>query len=136
MGNDTIKFQSKKEILDYIKSDIFPKKIIENRFLKRNVKKSDLTKEELEILKCLFKPNKAYYCGYCSGFPLILFKSISGKTIELYLLEHNWGKDKITQNFSHHFENKDLDTSLNILKIELTLWLRQVQGPLHLIMEI
>jgi len=114
MGNDASKIKSKKEILDYIRSDIYHKKIIENRFLQRNVKKSDLTTEELEILKCLSKPEKAYYCGYCSSFPLIKFKSIPKKAIGLYLLEHNWGKKRRDDYPSHYFEDKKLSHSLNI----------------------
>ena len=44
--------------------------------LKRNVRKSDLTQEELEILKCLSKPEEAYKCGYCQGFLLISFSIV------------------------------------------------------------
>ena len=114
MGNDVSKNKSKKEILDYIKSDIFPKKKIANRFLQRNVKKSDLTNEELEILKCLSKTEKAYYCSYCPSFPLFLFKSIPGKAIGLYSLEHFWGKEKNDKSFSHPLKDSELKTALNI----------------------
>ena len=110
MGNNSINFKTKKEMIDYIKSENIPKKGIQNRFLERNVKISDLTNEELDILKCLYKPKKAYYCGYCPSFPLILFRN-SRKTIELILLEHNWGKNN---NYSHIFINKELNTALNI----------------------
>ena len=84
MGND-LKRKSKKEILDYIRSDDFPKKKIENIFLQRNVKLSDLTKEELEILKCLPKTKNAYYCNNCPSFPLIIFKSTPRKTIIIFI---------------------------------------------------
>ena len=68
-----------------------------NRFLKRNVRKSDLTQEEIEILKCLSNPKKSYYCLRCEGFPLISFsivndpfdKSKKKKLVELILLEHD-----------------------------------------------
>jgi len=53
------------------------RKIIDNRILKRNVRKSDLTQEELDILKLLSKPEKVYRCGYCSGFPLISFSIVN-----------------------------------------------------------
>ena len=114
MGNDTPKNKCMKEIIDYIKSDNFPKKEIPNRFLQRNVKISDLTSEELEILKCLSKPEKAYYCGYCPGFPLLIFTSTQKKSIGLYLLEHNWKKEKNNTYFSHSFKDKELEQSLCI----------------------
>ena len=68
-----------------------------NRFLKRNVRKSDLTQEEIEILKCLSNPKKSYYCLRCEDFPLISFsivnepfdKSKKKKLVELILLEHD-----------------------------------------------
>ena len=68
----------------------------DNRFLKRNVKKSDLTTEELEILKCLSKPKEAYCCNWCSGIPLISFSIVKDfydmgeikDVIELIMLDH------------------------------------------------
>ena len=68
-----------------------------NRFLKRNVRKSDLTQQELEILNSLSNPKKAYYCLRCGGFPLMSFsivndpldKSKKKKLINLTLLEHD-----------------------------------------------
>ena len=114
MGNVTLKNKCMKEIIDYIKSDNFPKREIPNRFLQRNVKISDLTNEELEILKCLSKPEKAYYCGYCPGFPLLVFTSTPKKSIGLYLLDHNWTKEKNKTYFSHSFKDKELEHSLHI----------------------
>ena len=111
---------------------------IENRFLKRNIKKSDLTQEELELLKCLSKPKDAYYCAFCPNFPLISFrltqdKSTSKKSLELILLEHEWAQEKdcskitnvkqaetliksMVNNESKHkivFKDKDLFRALN-----------------------
>jgi len=61
------------------------------------VRKSDLTQEEIEILKCLSNPKKSYYCLRCEDFPLISFsivnepfdKSKKKKLVELILLEHD-----------------------------------------------
>ena len=118
MGIDNINFKSKKEMIDYIKSEKILNKRIENRFLKRNVKKSDLTNEELEILKCLSKPKEVYYCMYCQGFPLILLttsidKSTLKKSLELVLLEHNWGIKRDSKKYSHVYKEDKLTFSLN-----------------------
>ena len=118
MGIDSINSKSKKEMIDYIKSENIMKKRIENRFLKRNVKKSDLTNEELEILKCLSKPVQVYYCAYCPSFPLILFrtsidKSTLKKSLELVLLEHNWEIKRDSKKYSHVYKEDKLTFSLN-----------------------
>ena len=92
---------------------------INNRFLKRNVKKSDLTTEELEILKCLSKPKEAYCCNYCPGFPLISFSIVKDprdvmckkEMIELTLLDHNFDKKK-GQYISHRFRDDELNSAL------------------------
>jgi hypothetical protein len=92
---------------------------INNRFLKRNVKKSDLTTEELEILKCLSKPKEAYCCNYCLGFPLISFSIVKDprdvmrkkEMIELTLLDHNFDKKK-GQYISHRFRDDELNSAL------------------------
>ena len=107
----------------YESRDIIPKEI-KNRFLKRNIKKSDLTQQELEILKCLNKPKDAYYCGYCPSFPLISFSldkdprkasfENKRKMVTVTLLEHNWGKNKLTQNISHKFRDDELRSAFHI----------------------
>ena len=53
MGNKVNKNKKEKDNIKmiYESKDIIPKEI-KNRFLKRNIKKSDLTQQELEILKC------------------------------------------------------------------------------------
>jgi len=96
------------------------RKIIDNRILKRNVRKSDLTQEELDILKCLSKPEKVYRCGYCPGFPLISFsivkdrryKSERKEIVELTLLEHNWDKKK-DEYISHRFVDDKFTTAID-----------------------
>ena len=114
MGNENLKSNIKEKIQEIKnkheekekekeKNNYINMKKIDNRILKRNVRKSDLTQEELEILKCLSKPEKAYKCGYCQGFPLISFsivkdprdRSYRKEMVELTLLEHNFGKKKI-----------------------------------------
>ena len=99
----------------------FPKKI-KNRILKRNVRKSDLTKKELEILSIIKKPEEAYICGYCPGFPLILLSfeeetrkwSPHKKMVTLTLLDHSWNKNKLKDYISYKFEDNQLSTAFNI----------------------
>ena len=63
MGNEEeINEKKKQKLKNFMNSfsseKIFPKKN-DNRFLKKNIKKSDLTQEEIEILNCLSKPKDA-----------------------------------------------------------------------------
>jgi len=130
MGNENIKSNIKEKIeviktkheekeKEKEKNNYINKKKINNRFLKRNVKKSDLTTEELEILKCLSKPEEAYCCGYCPGFPLISFSIVKDprdvihkkEMIELTLLDHNFGK-KNGEYISHRFRDDKLSSAL------------------------
>ena len=113
MGNQENKSDKQNIIISYKTSDRIPKEI-KNRFLKRNIKKSDLTHKDLEILNCLFKPKEAYYCNYCSSFPLISFSLDKKEKITLTLLEHNCGKNKFTQYISHTFKDDELRTAFNI----------------------
>ena len=125
MGNEKSKNEMKKQKfkINFRSEDIIPKEI-KNRFLKRNLRKSNLTQQELEILKCLSKPEEAYYCGYCISFPLISFDIVKdprkklnqGKKemIQMTLLEHSWGKNKKTQYISHTFRDDELRNAFHI----------------------
>jgi len=114
-----IKIKHEEKEKEKEKNNYNNRKKVDNRILKRNIKKSDLTTEELEILECLSKPEKAYRCGYCPGFPLISFSvvkdprvGISRNMIELILLDHNWDKKK-GQYISHRFRDDQLNSALN-----------------------
>ena len=129
MGNEEeIRHKKEQNLKNFIYSfnseNKFPKKI-ENRFLKRNIRKSDLTKEEQEILNCLSKPEEAYYCNYCCSFPLIAYSIVpdprhinskNSKMVELTLIEHDWGKDRSKQYISHRFRDDELRHALNIYR--------------------
>lgn len=114
-----IKTKHEEKVKEKEKNNYINMKKIDNRFLKRNVKKSDLTIEELEILECLSKPKEAYCCNWCPGFPLISFSIVKdprdvGNTkdmIELTLLDHNFGKKK-GEYISHRFRDDKLNTVL------------------------
>ena len=121
MGNNQINPKDNEEIKDSSKSEDKIIQKIENRFLKRKVKKSKLTKEELEILKCLPKPENAYYCHHCTSFPLISFRisknnKASQKCLELILLEHNFGKKLNSENLTHVYSDDNYYFSLNEMK--------------------
>ena len=130
MGNENIKSNIREKVQkiktkheerekEKEKNNYNSRKKIDNRFLKRNVKKSDLTTEELEILKCLSKPEEAYCCNWCPGFPLISFSVVKDSSIvcnkntmiELTLLDHNWDKKK-GEYISHRFRDNKLNTVL------------------------
>ena len=130
MGNENIKSNIREKVQkikakheekakEKEKNNYNNRKKIDNRILKRNVKKSDLTKEELEILNCLSKPKEAYRCGYCPGFPLISFSVVKDprdvihkkEMIELTLLDHNFGKKK-GEYISHRFRDDELYSAI------------------------
>ena len=108
MGNENIKSNIKEKVQkiktihedkakEKEKNNYNLRKKINNWILKRNVKKSNLTTEELEILKCLSKSIKAYCCANCPNIPLVSFsivkdpynEGIGKDMLELTLLEHN-----------------------------------------------
>ena len=118
MGNNLVNSKNNGELKGPANSEEKIIQKIENRFLKRKVKKSKLTKEDLEILKCLSKPKDAYYCAHCASFPLISFrisknKKSSKKCLELILLEHNVGKTINSENLMHVYSDNDMYNSLN-----------------------
>ena len=116
MGNKIIKenIKNSKTNIKLVNRKIeFP-----NRYLKRNVKKSQLTQEELNILECLKKPKGAYRCGYCISFPVITFSKVKknySDFLELTLEEHNWdNKNKHSNYISHRFLDNEFTSALKI----------------------
>ena len=88
MGNKNIQHNNK---------DINREKKYPNRFLKRNILKSQLTQDEQNILNSLEKSKYGYYCHYCNKFPVITFskeldprEQYSSTMIQLTLEEDNW----------------------------------------------
>lgn len=128
MGNEEeINEKKKQKLKNFMNSfsseKIFPKKI-DNRFLKKNIKKSDLTQEEIEILNCLSKPKDAYYCSYCVSFPLIAYSVVRDprhqfdpkkkEMVQLTLIEHSWGVDRTKHSISHNFRDDELTHALRV----------------------
>ena len=114
MGNKIENIKNSKNNIKLVNRKIeFP-----NRYLKRNVKKSQLTKEELNILECLKKPREVYRCGYCIGFPVITFSKVKKNfsfNLELTLEEHNWKHNSNNNNYiSHRFLDDSFRSALNI----------------------
>ena len=85
MGNKNIQHNNK-----YINRE----KKYPNRFLKRNILKSQLTQEEQNILNSLEKPKNGYYCNNCDKFPVIIFCKGFDSTIQLILKEEELEQKK------------------------------------------